>query len=124
MKRILIVAALAVVSSAASAQSVPVTLTEWKVELGRDTVPAGPVTFRVKNVGSMSHAFHVQGQGVDKETIAIPMRQSASLTVTLKPGTYEVFCPMSEQSHKKAGMSTKIVVTGAEAPAAPKKPHI
>lgn len=122
MTRLLIAAAFVAFSSVATAQSVPVTLSEWKVELGRDTVRAGPVTFRVKNTGSMSHAFHVQGQGVDKETPAIPMGQSLSLSVTLKPGTYEVFCPMSEQTHKKAGMLRKLTVTGSEAPAAPKKP--
>jgi uncharacterized cupredoxin-like copper-binding protein len=97
-------AAVAAFSSVAAAQAVPVQLSEWKVDLARDTVAAGPVTFRVKNFGSMSHAFHVDGQGVEKETLPIAAGQSASLTVTLKPGTYEVYCPMSDQTHKKAGM--------------------
>ena len=123
MTRLLLVAALAAFSSVAGAQAVPVTLSEWKVELARDTVPAGPVTFRVKNNGSMSHAFHVKGEGIDKETLPIAVRQTGSLTVTLKPGTYEVFCPLSEQSHKMAGMLKKLVVTAAAAPAAPKKPQ-
>jgi uncharacterized cupredoxin-like copper-binding protein len=122
MTRILIAAALAAgLSSAAAAQSVPVTLNEWKVEFTRDTVKAGPVTFRVKNEGAMQHALHVFGEGIDKATKQISAGESASLTVTLKPGTYEVFCPMSDLSHKKAGMTKKIVVTAAAA-AAPKKP--
>jgi plastocyanin len=123
MTRMLIAAALAAaVSSVASAQAVPVTLSEWKVEMARDTLRAGPVTFRVKNQGTMVHGFHVEGPGVDKETPQIPAGQSLSLTVTLKPGTYELYCPMSELTHKKAGMVRKLTVIGAEAPSVPKKP--
>ena len=123
MTRMLIVAAaaLAVFSSAAAAQSVPVTLNEWKVDMKRDTVPAGPITFRVTNDGTMLHAFHVEGAGVDKETRQISKGESASLTLNLKPGTYELYCPMSELSHKKAGMVRKLTVVAAAAPA-PKKP--
>jgi plastocyanin len=122
MTRILAVAAFAAVSSVASAQAVPVTLSEWKVELTRDTVRAGRVTFRVTNAGSMNHAFYVRGEGVDQGTREVATRQSASLTVTLKPGTYELFCPMSDESHKMAGMVRKLVVTPGDPPAPPKKP--
>lgn len=121
MTRTLIAAALVAAASAARAQSVPVTLSEWKLEMPRDTVRAGSVTFRVKNTGTMIHAFHVEGQGLDKETPQIPVGQSLSLTVTLKPGTYEIYCPMSELSHKKVGMVRKLTVTAGDAPA-PKKP--
>ena len=62
MTRTLVAAALtALVSSAAAAQSVPVTISEWKVETARDTVRAGTVTFRVKNEGPMVHAIYVEG---------------------------------------------------------------
>src|SRR6266581_3547508 len=68
MTRLFIVAAaLAALSSAATAQSVPVTLSEWKIELPRDTVHAGSVTFRLKNEGNMVHGFHVTGPGVEKD---------------------------------------------------------
>ena len=120
MKLIAVVAALASFSSVAAAQAVPVTLNEWKVQLTRDTVSAGAVTFRVKNEGSMLHQFQIEGQGLDKGTTQITAGQSASLTVTLKPGTYEVYCPMSDMSHKMAGMKKTITVVAA--PAAPKKP--
>jgi uncharacterized cupredoxin-like copper-binding protein len=124
MTRTLVAAALAAFASLATAQTVPVTLSEWKIRLANDTVQAGSVTFRVNNNGSMSHAFHVKGEGVDKESQPIPVGQSASLTVTLKPGTYEVYCPLSERSHKMAGMVAKLTVTGGETPATPKKPEI
>lgn len=87
MTRILIVAALSASSSVATAQAVTVTLSEFKLGLGRDTVRAGSVTFNVKNSGTMNHAFYVRGEGVAKGTKDIPAGQEAPLTVTLKPGT-------------------------------------
>lgn len=123
MTRILIAAALAAFSSVATAQAVPVTLSEWKIGMKSDTLKAGAITFRVNNEGGMNHAFYVRGDGVDKGTKEIPARQSASLTVTLKPGTYEVFCPMSDESHKLAGMARKLVVTPGDPPAVSKKPE-
>jgi plastocyanin len=125
MNRILIVAVVAAfssVTSVASAQGVTVTLTEFKVALSRDTVKAGVVTFQVANTGAMSHSLHVRGPGVDKGTRDLPKGEAASLTVTLKAGTYEVFCPMSEGSHQQAGMTRTLVVTPAATPAAKKKP--
>lgn len=122
MNRILFVAAFAVTSSVASAQSVPVTLSEWKVDLGRDTVKAGAVTFRIKNTGTMTHGFYISGPGVDKGAKEIPAGQEAPFTVTLKPGTYEVYCPLADLTHKMAGMTKKIVVIAADAAAPTKKP--
>ena len=121
MTRFFIAAAFAT-SSAVAAQSVavPVTLTEWKVELARDTVPAGPVTFRLSNKGTVTHGFYVRGEGVDKGSREVAAGASGTFSVTLKPGTYEVFCPMSDNSHKAAGMVKTLVVTGAAS--APKKP--
>jgi uncharacterized cupredoxin-like copper-binding protein len=110
MKRILIVAALIATSSVAKAQAVNVTLSEWKVELSRDTVKAGPVTFKLKNAGSMNHAFYVRGEGFAKGSKEVATGQEAPLTLTLKPGTYEVYCPLADLSHKMAGMSKKFVV--------------
>ena len=124
MTRMFIAAALGAFSTFAAAQSVavPVTLTEWKIELTRDTVPAGPVTFRLSNKGTITHGFYVRGEGVAKGSREIPAGESASLAMTLKPGTYEVYCPMSDNSHKMAGMVRTLVVTAAAAPTTPKKP--
>jgi uncharacterized cupredoxin-like copper-binding protein len=121
MHRILFVAAFAVTSSVASAQAVPVTLSEWKVELGRDTVKAGAVTFRIKNTGTMTHGFYVTGPGVDKGAKDIPAGQEAPFTLTLKPGTYEVYCPLADLTHKAAGMTHKLTVIPGDA-APTKKP--
>jgi plastocyanin len=76
-------------------------LSEWKVELSQATVPAGPVTFTVTNTGSIPHAFEVEGQGIERETAVLQPGSSATLTLTLEPGSYEVYCPVGEDSHKK-----------------------
>ena len=123
MRRIVFVAALVAASSVANAQPIAVTLSEFKVGLSKDTVKAGAVTFRVKNTGTISHGFWVtDGNKLDKGTPDIPAGQEATLTVTLKAGVYDAYCPVSDLSHQKAGMTRKLVVLPADAPAAPKKP--
>lgn len=83
-------------------------LSEWKVELSEMTVEAGVVTFAVTNTGSIPHAFEVEGQGIEKQTDVIQPGSRATLTLTLKPGAYEVYCPVGEDSHKKLGMETHL----------------
>jgi plastocyanin len=90
-------------------------LSEWTIQLSETTVQAGPVTFTVTNGGSIPHAFEVEGQGTEHETPLIQPGASATLTLTLEPGTYEIYCPVGESSHKKLGMETHLKVVGAGA---------
>jgi len=88
-------------------------LSEWKVELSQPTITAGIVTFTVTNAGSVPHAFEVEGQGIEKETEVIQPGSTATLKLTLKPGNYDVYCPVGGDSHKHLGMETHLkVVTG------------
>ena len=107
-------AALAFTVSAQGAQTVKVTLSEWKLQFPGDTLRAGLVTFEVKNTGTVTHGFHVSGNGIDKGTRDIAKGESATLSLTLKAGTYEVYCPMSDMSHKAAGMTGKLIVREAD----------
>lgn len=121
MRLFVALAAVAISSTAAAAQAVPVTLTEFKIEMGRDTVNAGTVKFNIKNEGSTTHAFYVKGEGANKGSREVAAGESASFSLPLKPGTYEIYCPLADLSHKKAGMSRTLVVVAAAAPAATKK---
>jgi plastocyanin len=87
-------------------------LSEWKVELSAQSVAAGPVTFSVTNAGGIPHAFEVEGRGIERETALIQPGASATLTLTLEPGRYEVYCPVGDDSHKKLGMETDLTVVG------------
>ena len=98
-----------------AAVAVSAKLSEWKVELSERSVAPGPVTFTVTNEGSIPHALEVEGQGIEQETAEIQPGASATLTLTLKPGSYEVYCPVGADSHKKLGMMTHLRVTGSGA---------
>lgn len=100
--------------SPAEPAAVSAKLSEWRVELSQDTITAGSVTFTVANAGSIPHAFEVEGQGMEKETGVIQAGSSVTLTLTLKPGTYEVYCPVGQDSHKHLGMDTRLTVVSAQ----------
>jgi plastocyanin len=108
--------------NAAPPAAVAVRLSEWRVELSPGTVPAGAVAFTVANGGSIPHAFEVEGGAVERETAQIAPGGRGTLSVTLPPGRYTVYCPVGGDSHKKLGMAATLVVTGrSEAvPAAPR----
>src|SRR5438046_3584761 len=96
-----------------AASQVNVRLSEWKVELSQQTIATGAVRFAVTNAGSIPHGFEVEGQGIEKEIETIQPGATDTLTLTLKPGTYEVYCPVGEDSHKKLGMETHLKVAAA-----------
>src|SRR5437879_5486985 len=114
---------LAVVVGAASrppldvAAQVSVKLSEWNVALSQASIAAGPVTFVITNAGSIPHGFEVEGQGIEKEIETIQPGASDTLTLTLKAGSYEVYCPVGSDSHKKLGMDAHLKVVSAASPA-------
>ena len=61
-------------------------LSEWKVELSTRQVPAGQVTFKLENTGSVPQQFEVEGQGIEEETGLMQPGASATVTLDLKPG--------------------------------------
>jgi uncharacterized cupredoxin-like copper-binding protein len=92
-----------------SSRTVKVSETEFKIKLPESSLPAGAYTFDVENDGKIAHDLVVKGQGVDEATKTIDGGDSTSLTVDLKPGTYDLYC--SVPGHKQAGMDLKLTVS-------------
>lgn len=75
------------------------------------TAKAGDVTISMKNPSSsgMPHGIAVQGNGVDKDGPTVQPGGTSTVTVTLKPGTYTYYCPVS--GHEAGGMKGTLTVT-------------
>jgi uncharacterized cupredoxin-like copper-binding protein len=73
-------------------------------------VTHGKVSLLMKNPSSSGkpHAIAVEGKGIDKDGKTVSPGGTSRVTVTLKKGTYEFYCPVD--GHKNAGMEGKLVV--------------
>jgi uncharacterized cupredoxin-like copper-binding protein len=91
------------------AQTITVKETEFKITVPSTKLKAGPVKFDVQNAGHIEHDLVITGNGVTAGTPRFNGGQSKMLKVTLKPGTYDVFC--SVPGHKQLGMDAKLTVT-------------
>jgi uncharacterized cupredoxin-like copper-binding protein len=89
-----------------------VPLTEWSVVVSQGVVSPGTFTFHAMNQGSQTHAFEIEGNGQEWKSDPIPPGGTATLTPTLTPGTYTVYCPItdSQGNHREKGMSTTFTV--------------
>ncbi len=72
------------------------------------TAKAGKATIVLDNPSSLPHAVEVEGQGLEEETDTIGQDETAKVTVTLKPGEYEYYCPVD--GHRAGGMEGTLTV--------------
>jgi plastocyanin len=99
----------AAAGSAAAGGPVEVSLREFAIDMP-DSLPAGPTTFTVTNVGTIDHSFEIEGQGIEQELEHhLKPGESMTLQVDLEPGKYEVYCPVD--GHKEQGMDRDVTVT-------------
>ncbi|HEY8758777.1 MAG TPA: sulfocyanin-like copper-binding protein [Candidatus Limnocylindria bacterium] len=115
-------------SAAAKGGTVNATLTEMKIVLDRTSLPAGPVTFVVKNNGTMEHELvviqtdlaedklppdveepgKVDETGNVGETGEVKVGESKTFTITIPAGHYVIMC--NEVGHYAAGMHLTFTV--------------
>jgi plastocyanin len=100
-------------SSAASTVGQDGTLTakeaDFSIDLGTTSLKAGPYLVKVDNTGNATHDLVVEQNGSKiAGTSPISPGQSASLSVTLKPGTYVFYCSIG--NHRAMGMETTVTV--------------
>ena len=81
-----------------------------KFNKSKITVTHGKVTLVMKNPSGSGkpHAVAVEGKGIDKDGKTVQPGGTSKVTVTLKKGTYEFYCPVD--GHEAAGMEGKISV--------------
>jgi plastocyanin len=101
-----------------SGTPIDVTLKDYSIDVASTgSLAPGTYTFQVTNNGPSSHNLTVDGPGVsDKATPTFAAGGSMDLTVTLKNGSYDLFC--SVPGHEQLGMDTHLTVGSSGAAAA------
>ncbi|HLZ31313.1 MAG TPA: plastocyanin/azurin family copper-binding protein [Chloroflexota bacterium] len=100
-----------------------VVMNEFTFVPDRMVVPAGRDTFTMQNTGQFPHNVHIEGNGVSvdvKPDGPVAGGESFSGTVTLAPGTYDVWCPVP--THRERGMVGTLTVASAAAGGAAQVP--
>ena len=90
------------------ARKVQVKVTDAGVQMPRN-LPAGKTAFIVANTGKQKHNFEIEGEHLDKSFwFGIAPKDSKTMQVELKPGSYEAHCNVDEHASKEARV--KLVV--------------
>lgn len=72
------------------------------------TAKAGKVTVEFANESQLPHAVEIEGNGVEEETETVTGQDAPPLTIDLKPGKYEFYCPVGD--HRAEGMEGTLTV--------------
>lgn len=96
--------------SSSAGERVDVTETEFSIALSRTDFTPGTYTFAVRNDGRAPHDLAIKGPGVDDAKTPTVLRGGRTeLTVTLQPGTYELWCTVG--GHRAEGMELDLTVS-------------
>jgi plastocyanin len=92
-----------------SSQTFSISESDFTLTPSTVTIDApGTYTFEATNDGGVDHALEIEGNGIEEETETIGPGDSASVTVDLETGTYEMYCPIG--NHRELGMSGEVTV--------------
>jgi plastocyanin len=98
-------------SGSGPAAALTVSETEFKLSPGTlDVHNTGVATVTVKNEGATAHALVIEGPAGETKTGTIPPGRTATLKADLKPGTYQMYCPID--GHRDKGMKGQVKVAG------------
>lgn len=112
-----VLAATAVAATGAAVAQAKTTLrlradAQGALKFNKETLRAKPgsVTVRLTNPSTSGkpHAVEIEGKGKEKESKVANPGDTVSVTITLRKGTYEFYCPVG--NHKAAGMEGKLIV--------------
>jgi plastocyanin len=80
------------------------------LKFDKTTLESGPGKTKIvlDNPSSVPHAIEVEGQGAEAEGDTVTDGGVSQVTVDLKPGKYEYYCPVG--NHKEAGMEGTLTV--------------
>jgi plastocyanin len=89
---------------------VTATETEFHIALSQSAFSAGKYKFVAVDKGQASHNLVINGPGVSQQKTPglLSPGQSASVTVTLAKGPYDIFCGVP--GHQAQGMDVHITV--------------
>jgi hypothetical protein len=86
----------------ADARKVNVTINDAGVQMPASLRP-GKTAFIVTNSGKQKHNFEIEGEHLDKSFwFAIAPKDSKTMQVDLKRGSYEAHCSVAEHANKEA----------------------
>ena len=93
-----------------AATQLKLTAEPWALKFDKTTLSAKPgkATVVLDNPSSVPHAIEVEGKGVEAEGETVEKGGVSKVTVDLKPGEYEYYCPVD--GHKQAGMEGTLTV--------------
>ena len=124
-------------SSSGGPTTVNATEKEWQISLASTTLPSGEITFKITNDGDKKHEFVIRKTDTPSDSLPTndagevdedaagtevgdpsevedvePGSSDNTLTVTLQPGHYVIFCNIHDQDllHYQKGMHTDFTV--------------
>lgn len=86
----------------------PADASDLKFEKNSLRAQSGEITIEMENPSQIPHAIAVEGKGVDEHGETVQKGGTSKITVTLKPGEYEFYCPVA--GHEDAGMKGTLTV--------------
>jgi len=108
-------AAGAATTAGSTGRQVTAVETEYHIQLSTTSLQPGLTTFVAMNKGKVAHSLEVDGPGVSDKRVTgtVAPGSSMQLTVTLRKGSYEIYCPVD--GHKGLGMDLHVTVGGGTA---------